>query len=618
MIGPCGVPFLRSHRKVRSSDKAPANTMHKVGIKTSHIMDFVAQQSGGYESVGYTQKDLYNHFTAQRNIEVADGDAEGALAYLCAKAENDPLFYYKYDVDEQNRLNNLFWRDVTCRTDYMCFGDVLIFDSTYRTNAYRKPLVILAGVNSHFQTAIFGCALLTVETVETYTWVLERFLDSMDHKKPVSVMTDGDKAMRRAIKTVLPDVNHRLCKWHLKKNAVSNVHVPGFLADFEKCMSMSTEEEFEVAWKNLLDDYSLHQNKWAVDVYKKKTLWAEAYLRGIFFAGAKSTQRVEGMNAYMNRFLKLRLKLFEFVQSFDRALAKLHHNEAKLYIPGCNGLTLEGILRAVKALHYTVSERERELPRRGLWRSRGVRVLEEGRGAAAGAEVRRRRAMEFSSAERNVPVVDLNCDLHHLFEFPRVIFASETLMNLRLEGNFLLRIPTSVCLPTLTILNLVQLHRENQDSAQNLLSGCPVLEELYMTGWSPTNDGPKTSMLLKGIANVKILDILTEVEDYVLPTFHNLTHLRLGAESGSCWNWDLLKYFLRCSPNIEVLMLEGERILDSAELWRPPPQVPSCLSLHLREIETPQFDRKDYQLDLIKYLLENAKVLKKMPIGYLD
>ncbi|KAI8542028.1 hypothetical protein RHMOL_Rhmol08G0107500 [Rhododendron molle] len=127
MIGPCGIPFFRSHRKVNSSDKASANTMHKVGIKTSHIMDFVAQQFGGYESVGYMQKDLYNHFTAQRNIEVTDGDAEGALAYLCAKAKNDPLFYYKYDVDEQNWLNNLFWRDVTCRTDYLipkpCIND---------------------------------------------------------------------------------------------------------------------------------------------------------------------------------------------------------------------------------------------------------------------------------------------------------------------------------------------------------------------------------------------------------------------------------------------------------------------------------------------------------------
>ncbi|KAF7152508.1 hypothetical protein RHSIM_Rhsim01G0048200 [Rhododendron simsii] len=149
-----------------------------------------------------------------------------------------------------------------------------------KTNAYRKPLVILAGVNIYFQTTIFGCALLTTETVETYTWVLERLLDSMDHKKPVSVMTDGDKAMRRAIKTVLPDVNH---------------------PDFEKCMSISTEEEFEVVWKNLLDDYSLHQNQWAVDVYKKKTLWAEAYLR-----------------------------------AFDRALAKLRHKETKLQVESVN------------------------------------------------------------------------------------------------------------------------------------------------------------------------------------------------------------------------------------------------------------------------------------------
>ncbi|XP_058202985.1 protein FAR1-RELATED SEQUENCE 11-like [Rhododendron vialii] len=207
--GPRGIPFFRSHGKVSSSDKASANIMHKVGIKTSHIMDFAAQHSGGYESVEYTQKDLYNHFTAQRNIEVVDGDAE----------------------------------------DYMCFGDVLIFDATYRTNTYQKLLVILVGVNSHFQTAIFGCVLLNVEA---YTWVLERFLDSTDYKKPVSL-------------------------------TLRNI-------------SMSTEEEFEVAWKNLLDDDSLHLNKWVVDVYKK-TLWAEAYLR-----------------------------------AFDRALAKLHHNEVKTQV----------------------------------------------------------------------------------------------------------------------------------------------------------------------------------------------------------------------------------------------------------------------------------------------
>ncbi|RVX10335.1 Protein FAR1-related sequence 5 [Vitis vinifera] len=35
------------------------------------------------------------------------------------------------------------------------------------------------------------------------------------------------------------------------------------------------------------------------------------------------------MNAYLNCFLKTRLKLFEFVKHFDRALSRIRHNEAK-------------------------------------------------------------------------------------------------------------------------------------------------------------------------------------------------------------------------------------------------------------------------------------------------
>ncbi|RVW38338.1 Protein FAR1-related sequence 5 [Vitis vinifera] len=52
-------------------------------------------------------------------------------------------------------------------------------------------------------------------------------------------------------------------------------------------------------------------------------------IKGHFFAGMKSTQRCESMNAYLNRFLKTRLKLFEFVKHFDRALSRIRHNEAK-------------------------------------------------------------------------------------------------------------------------------------------------------------------------------------------------------------------------------------------------------------------------------------------------
>ena len=135
-------------------------------------MDYMVQQSGSYENVGFIQKDLYNYIDTERRTELRNGDAEGALAYLCGKAEESPHFYYKYDVNAENRLCRLFWTDARSRINYARFGDVLAFDTTYRTNAYRKPFVILAGVNNHYQSTIFGCALLVDETVETYIRVL--------------------------------------------------------------------------------------------------------------------------------------------------------------------------------------------------------------------------------------------------------------------------------------------------------------------------------------------------------------------------------------------------------------------------------------------------------------
>ncbi|XP_058187790.1 protein FAR1-RELATED SEQUENCE 5-like isoform X1 [Rhododendron vialii] len=164
------VPFLLPHRCVSDAVKAQTKAMHNVGVKTGQIMDMKVNESGGYGDVGFTLKDLQNKIEVERRVELKDGDAEGALGYLSARANADPLFFFKYTVDEDNRLGKLFWADSKSRMDYAAFGDVLIFDTTYRTNAYKKPFVILAGVSNHFLTTIFGCALLVDETFATYTW----------------------------------------------------------------------------------------------------------------------------------------------------------------------------------------------------------------------------------------------------------------------------------------------------------------------------------------------------------------------------------------------------------------------------------------------------------------
>ena len=246
LVDAISIQFIRSHRTVSNPNKAQVDFLCKVGVKTTQIMDHMVKQSGGHQHVGFTQKDIYNHIDAMHGIEIKDGDAEAALAYLYEKAKIDSSFFYKFNVDEESHPANLFWDDSTARMGYACFGDVLAFDTTYKTNAYKKPLVVLVGVNHHHQTVVFGCELLMDESIGTYKWVLETFLIAMMNKKPISVVTDEDKAMCKAIKKVFPNVCHRMCSWHLQRNAFTNVHIKDFTSIFARCMFMRGNlEEFK-------------------------------------------------------------------------------------------------------------------------------------------------------------------------------------------------------------------------------------------------------------------------------------------------------------------------------------------------------------------------------------
>ncbi|KAI8566850.1 hypothetical protein RHMOL_Rhmol02G0074100 [Rhododendron molle] len=294
LAAPQCVPFLRSHRHVGDTDIAQVMAMQNVGMKAAEIMDYMTCQSGGFHNVGFTVKDLRNKLHSSRKGEIRNGDAEGALGFLAAQVSTDPLFFFKYTIDEEDRLETLLWTDGRSQMDYAAFGDVLVFDTTYRTNAYKKPFVILASVSNNFMTTIFGCALLSKETEDTYNWVLSTFLEAMDGKRPISVVTDGDLAMRNAIRNIFPNARHRLCSWHLERNAAKNVHIPEFVSDFTTLMQMECDvEEFETIWADMVSHYGLQTNAWVVEMYSDRERWAEAYLLGHFFAGMRSTQRCE-------------------------------------------------------------------------------------------------------------------------------------------------------------------------------------------------------------------------------------------------------------------------------------------------------------------------------------
>ena len=93
------------------------------------------------------------------------------------------------------------------------------------------PLVVLVGSNNHGMTCVFGFALIQNKTAETYTWVLQKFLECMKDKLPETILTDGCRSMNKAIEDLMPSVVHRTCSWHILNNAIKHVHKEGFVGE---------------------------------------------------------------------------------------------------------------------------------------------------------------------------------------------------------------------------------------------------------------------------------------------------------------------------------------------------------------------------------------------------
>ncbi|KAE8663204.1 hypothetical protein F3Y22_tig00113021pilonHSYRG00004 [Hibiscus syriacus] len=139
----------------------------------------------------------------------------------------------------------------------------------------------------------------------------------MMNKSPISVVTNGDRAMQRDIKSVIPYAKHRLCSWHLSRNAQANIGDPKFTTAFSKCMVFWwTTEEFDIQWCLVVSEFNVEKNPWVIEKGNTQHLWAQAYLTGHFFANIRLTQRMR-MNELKADYLSSHTKPFQITKLFD-------------------------------------------------------------------------------------------------------------------------------------------------------------------------------------------------------------------------------------------------------------------------------------------------------------
>jgi len=307
-ISPKKSRLIRGNRKVDMHSRQTVETNDDAGVRINKSFRSLVSEAGGYEHVNFIERDVRNYIGQQRRSLCKDGDGQTLLRHFSKMRELNNDFFFEIDMDEDNRICNVFWADARSRAASEDFGDVVSFDTTYLTNKYDMPFAPFVGVNHHGHSILLGCGLVSAEDTRSFVWIFELWLRCMYNKPPEGIVTDQCKAMLNAIREVFPNTKHRWCLWHIMKK------VPEKLQGYTNYKSIKTElkrlvydsitmGEFELGWHAFIGQYDLTTNDWLTTLFDERHHWVPCYLKSQFWAGMSTTQRSEGLNAFFDGFI---------------------------------------------------------------------------------------------------------------------------------------------------------------------------------------------------------------------------------------------------------------------------------------------------------------------------
>ena len=156
-------------------------------------------------------------------------------------------------IDQEEQIANVFWFDAKMLTDYAYFGDVISFDSTFRTNKESRPFGVFVGFNHIREIVVLGVVLMYDETFESLKWLFETFLKAHNDKQSKTIYTNQDIAMEKVVKEVFLEAWHGLCTFHIMQNDVKHLAEAD---DEESCTPPKRKGEDNKEELSILADFS--------------------------------------------------------------------------------------------------------------------------------------------------------------------------------------------------------------------------------------------------------------------------------------------------------------------------------------------------------------------------
>ncbi|WCJ37387.1 FAR1-related sequence 10 [Euphorbia peplus] len=313
------VRLLPAYRKIQEADQERILLLSKAGFPVNRIVKVLELEKGVQPGqLPFIEKDVRNFVrTCKKTVQEND-------ALLTEKRENDTLelleackvmvgrdgdFAYDYTTDENEKVENIAWSFGDSVRAFILYGDVVIFDTTYRSITYGLLLGMWFGMDNNGKVLLFGCVLLQDESSQSFSWALQSFVRFMRGRHPQTIITDIDSGLREAISRELPNTKHIIFIWHILSKISSwfslalGSQYEEFKAEFDLLCHLESLEEFEHQWNLLVSRFGLSGDKHIDLLFSYRVSWSICCIKGYFLARTMTPEFSQALDTFLKRIL---------------------------------------------------------------------------------------------------------------------------------------------------------------------------------------------------------------------------------------------------------------------------------------------------------------------------
>ncbi|XP_019419804.1 PREDICTED: putative protein FAR1-RELATED SEQUENCE 10 [Lupinus angustifolius] len=309
------VRLLPAYRKIHEADQERILLLSKAGFPIHRIVKMLELEKGIQGGqLPFLERDVRNFVQNRKKVVQENG------ALLSEKRENDVLelleackamkeadgdFVYDFTVDENDKVENVAWSYGESVNANAMFGNVVYFDTTYRSITYGLLFGAWFGIDSYGRTIFFGCCLLQDETPQSFSWALQTFVRLVSGRCPQTILTDLDPRLGDAIKSKFPGTKHVIPLWNIMYKVPTwfslllGSRYEEFKFEFDVLFHIENTEEFELRWSQMISVFGLGSDKHIDLLYSVRASWAQSYVRGYFLARMATIPYSKSIDAFL-------------------------------------------------------------------------------------------------------------------------------------------------------------------------------------------------------------------------------------------------------------------------------------------------------------------------------